>query len=89
MNPRWIFPGLVLLLAMWGCSRNTRGAESEGKLFVSGRIDGDTVDISSKRDGKIVEITVREGATVEAGKDYVDVVYNGMNHMRLSIQGVR
>jgi hypothetical protein len=27
------------------------------------------------------------GATVEPGKDYVDVVYNGMNHMRLSILG--
>ena len=68
MNPRWIFPGLVLLLAFWGCSRTTKGTESEGKLFVSGRIDGDTVDISSKRDGKIVEIMVREGDSVEAGQ---------------------
>jgi HlyD family secretion protein len=61
-------PGMLLLLALTGCSRMTKSAESEGKLFVSGRIDGDTVDISSKRDGKIVEITVREGATVEAGQ---------------------
>jgi len=59
---------MLLLLALTGCSRMTKSAESEGKLFVSGRIDGDTVDISSKRDGKIVEITVREGATVEAGQ---------------------
>jgi len=68
MNPRWIFLSSALLLALWGCSRDTKGAESEGKLFVSGRIDGDTVDVSSKRDGKIVEITVREGANVEAGQ---------------------
>src|SRR5215472_13231267 len=61
-------PRMLLLLALTGCSRMTKSAESEGTLFVSGRIDGDTVDISSKRDGKIVEITVREGASVEAGQ---------------------
>src|SRR5215467_12044047 len=68
MNSKWIFLGLVLLLALWGCSRNNSRTESEGKLFVSGRIDGDTVDISSKRDGKVVEIMVREGDPVEAGQ---------------------
>jgi HlyD family secretion protein len=59
---------MVLLLALAGCSRLTKSAERDGELFVSGRIDGDTVDISSKRDGKIVELTVREGASVEAGQ---------------------
>src|SRR5262245_17209581 len=68
MNRRWILPSTVLLLVLASCSRTTKSAESEGTLFVSGRIDGDTVDISSKRDGRIVEITVREGATVEAGQ---------------------
>lgn len=68
MNQKWIFPCMVLLLAVAGCSRTTKSAESEGKLFVSGRIDGDTVDISSKREGKIVEIMVREGDTVQAGQ---------------------
>ncbi len=68
MSRKWIFPGMLLLLALAGCSRMTKGAESEGKLFVSGRIDGDTVDIASKRDGKIVEITVREGDSVQAGQ---------------------
>jgi multidrug efflux pump subunit AcrA (membrane-fusion protein) len=68
MSPKWIFPGLLLLLALVGCSRTTKSAESEGKLFVSGRIDGDTVDISSKREGKIVEVLVREGDKVEAGQ---------------------
>jgi hypothetical protein len=68
MSWKWIFPAMFLLLVLAGCSRTTKGAESEGKLFVSGRIDGDTVDVSSKRDGKIVELTVREGASVEAGQ---------------------
>ncbi|HEY6307433.1 MAG TPA: HlyD family efflux transporter periplasmic adaptor subunit [Candidatus Angelobacter sp.] len=68
MSWKWIFPAMLLLLGLAGCSRTTKGAESEGKLFVSGRIDGDTVDVSSKRDGKIVEILVREGDSVEAGQ---------------------
>jgi HlyD family secretion protein len=67
MNRKWVFPGMLLLLTLVGCSR-VKGTESDGKLFVSGRIDGDTVDISSKRDGKIVEIMVREGDSVEAGQ---------------------
>jgi HlyD family secretion protein len=68
MNRRWVFPGIILLLALAGCSRMTKSAEQDGKLFVSGRIDGDTVDISSKRDGKIVELMVREGDPVDAGQ---------------------
>ena len=69
MNRRWIFSGMLLLFVLAGCSRFTKkGTEQEGKLFVSGRIDGDTVDISSKRDGKIVDIMVREGDSVEAGQ---------------------
>jgi HlyD family secretion protein len=35
---------------------------------VSGRIDGDTVDIASKIAGRIEELKVREGDTVEAGQ---------------------
>ncbi|PSH05584.1 MAG: hypothetical protein CXZ00_00075 [Acidobacteria bacterium] len=66
MNRSWIL-GLILLLLLVlpGCKKN---AEPAGTLFVSGRIDGDTVDISPKTAGKIQEITVREGATVEAGQ---------------------
>ena len=67
MNRTWIVLAVVLPLIFAGCAGTTKGAE-KGTLFVSGRIDGDTVDISSKRDGKIVELTVREGATVEAGQ---------------------
>lgn len=58
---------MILLLLLLGCARTTKSAEKD-TLFVSGRIDGDTVDISSKRDGRIVEITVREGDSVEAGQ---------------------
>jgi HlyD family secretion protein len=43
-------------------------ANSEGTLFVSGRIDGDTVDLSAKRPGRVVELKVREGDTVQEGQ---------------------
>jgi HlyD family secretion protein len=51
------------LLVLSGCRQ---GSEPEGTLFVSGRIDGDTVDISSKIAGRIVDLTVREGDSVKA-----------------------
>ena len=66
MKQIWIFASMILLLLAVGCSRLK--SSPKDSLFVSGRIDGDTVDISSKRDGKIVELTVREGASVEAGQ---------------------
>ena len=66
MNRTWIVLVVVLPLVFAGC-RTTKSVE-KGRLFVSGRIDGDTVDISSKRDGKIVELTVREGDTVQPGQ---------------------
>src|ERR1700741_2939145 len=53
------------LVTLAGCKRN---AEPDSTLFVSGRIDGDTVDISSKIPGRIVDLKVREGDTVEAGQ---------------------
>lgn len=68
MSRIWVLQGTVMLLVLAGCARLTKSAEPEGTLFVSGRIDGDTVDISSKRDGKLVQIAVREGDSVEAGR---------------------
>lgn len=68
MNRSWVFPCMIVMLALAGCERLTKSTAPSGTLFVSGRIDGDTVDISSKRAGKIVEITVREGDSVEAGQ---------------------
>jgi HlyD family secretion protein len=59
---------MTCLLILAGCARTTKSAESQGTLFVSGRIDGDTVDISSKRDGRLVDIKVREGDSVKAGE---------------------
>jgi HlyD family secretion protein len=51
------------LVALSGCNNQPKDT-----LFVSGRIDGDTVDISSKIAGRIVNLNVREGDTVEAGQ---------------------
>ena len=59
MKRTYIF--VAILVALAGCK-----GEPEGTLFVSGRIDGDTVDISSKIAGRIVNLTVREGDSVQA-----------------------
>lgn len=74
MKNKWMLflETILLLLALAGC-RVTKGAE-KNTLFVSGRIDGDTVDISSKREGKLVELMVREGDTVEAGQTIARIV---------------
>jgi HlyD family secretion protein len=55
----------IILLSLSGCGVS---AHSDNTLFVSGRIDGDTVDISAKRVGRVVEILVREGDSVEPGQ---------------------
>src|ERR1044071_6952178 len=55
----------VMLVTLAGCNRKS---QPDGMLFVSGRIDGDTVDISSKIAGRIVDLKVREGDAVEAGQ---------------------
>jgi HlyD family secretion protein len=62
MKQTWMLLGIALLV-LTGCRQSS---EPEGTLFVSGRIDGDTVDISSKIAGRIQELTVREGDTVKA-----------------------
>ena len=64
MNRIWLLFIITALLGMAGCT----SAHTEDSLFVSGRIDGDTVDISARRPGRIAEITVREGDTVEPGQ---------------------
>src|SRR4051795_9291410 len=62
MKPTWILLATTLLF-LSGCNRNT---EPEGTIFLSGRIDGDTVDISSKIQGRLVDLAVREGDSVKA-----------------------
>jgi HlyD family secretion protein len=64
MKKIWMLVAFTLL-GLGGCRVS---ADSDGQLFVSGRIDGDTVDISAKRPGRVVEITVREGDSVQAGQ---------------------
>src|SRR5262245_56655987 len=64
MRRTWMIVGTVLLV-LSGCKRS---AEPEGTLFVSGRIDGDTVDISSKIAGRIENLSVREGDSVKPGQ---------------------
>jgi HlyD family secretion protein len=56
---------LLILLVSVAC---TKKDEDTHALFVSGRIDGDTVDIASKTEGKLIEITAREGDTVQPGQ---------------------
>jgi len=65
---KWKHLAMISLLLLAGCARLTKSAESKDTLFVSGRIDGDTVDISAKKEGKLLEIKVREGDTVQAGQ---------------------
>ena len=63
MKRMWMVLGVGFVILL-GCKKK---AEPEGSLFVSGRIDGDTVDISSKIAGRIVNLKVREGDSVQAG----------------------
>jgi HlyD family secretion protein len=62
MKRMWTLLPLALLI-LSGCGRNS---DPPGTVFVSGRIDGDTVDISSKIAGRIVDLKVREGDVVKA-----------------------
>src|SRR3954469_10924791 len=62
MRQVWLFSGFIFLV-LGGCRQD---ATPPGSLFVSGRIDGDSVDISSKISGRIVELMAREGDSVKA-----------------------
>src|SRR5215510_2022552 len=77
----------ITCLALCGCWRTSANAP-EGKLFVSGRIDGDTVDISSKRPGQIVQIMVREGDSVKAGQ-VLAVISSPQDEARYDAQKAR
>ena len=68
MKRTWVLAAIVLMFAFAGCGGRNKNGGDKDTQFVSGRIDGDTVDISPKRDGKIVQIMVREGDSVESGQ---------------------
>ncbi len=77
----------ITWLSLCGCGR-TSANYADGKLFVSGRIDGDSVDISPKRPGIIIEITVREGASVKAGQ-VLAVISSPQDEARYEAQKAR
>jgi len=85
MKRTWMLLAISALVVS-GCE--SKAADTSGTLFVSGRIDGDTVDIASKRAGRITEIMVREGDTVEAGQ-LLAVITSDQDHARYDAQKAR
>jgi len=75
----------ICIAVLAGCRSN---ADPVGTLFVSGRIDGDTVDIASKRAGRITEIMVREGDEVMAGQ-LLAVIVSEQDQAKLDAQKAR
>ena len=75
----------ISIAVLAGCRSN---ADPVGTLFVSGRIDGDTVDIASKRAGRITEIMVREGDEVMAGQ-LLAVIVSEQDQAKLDAQKAR
>jgi HlyD family secretion protein len=65
MNRIWSLIAIALLVVSVGCRKDNQPKDT---LFVSGRIDGDTVDISPKTAGKVTDISAREGDTVKMGQ---------------------
>ena len=62
---------LALLLAgvLFACGEDSN--EIPNAIFVSGRIEGDESRIAPKQPGRILEVTVREGDSAEAGQTLV------------------
>jgi HlyD family secretion protein len=58
---------LSLLFFAASCARLTT-QPPPGHIFVSGRIEGDEVDLAFKLNGRLLEITVREGDSVHQGQ---------------------
>lgn len=70
---RRYLPGLIFLLVLAGAAFLiwrlflARTAAPENVIAVSGRIEGDSSAVAAKLSGRIVEVRVREGDTVNAG----------------------
>jgi HlyD family secretion protein len=79
---------MLLAITLLSLSSCRTSANTDGTLFVSGRIDGDTVDISSKRPGRITEIKVREGDSVQAGQ-LLAVISSDQDQARYEAQEAR
>lgn len=59
---------ILLLLALTASCDRFRKEEPKDHVFVSGRIEGDEIDLGFKSSGRILEITVREGDRVTTGQ---------------------
>ncbi len=79
---------MLLVISLLSLAACRTSANSDGTLFVSGRIDGDTVDISSKRPGQVAEIKVREGDSVQAGQ-LLAVISSPQDQARYDAQTAR
>src|SRR5215831_21255693 len=79
---------LLLAVSLLSLSACKTSANSDGTLFVSGRIDGDTADISSKRPGIVSQITVREGDSVQEGQ-VLAVISSPQDQARYEAQEAR
>jgi HlyD family secretion protein len=58
-------PGLLLVA---GCNKRET---PPGTIFVSGRIEGDETNLAPRISGRVVEVAVREGETVDSGATLV------------------
>lgn len=61
-----ILTSMFLAFLLAGCAKQQK--DPNGAIALSGRIEGDPVDIGPKSAGRIVEIAVREGDSVKAGQ---------------------
>jgi len=71
MKKRALWAGIVLLAVIGVIAFRlivSKGSLPEGLIQANGRIEGDHIAVSSKFAGRIAEITVREGDTVQAGQ---------------------
>jgi membrane fusion protein YbhG len=59
--------GVLILLGLLFVAGCKDQAASPGTIFVSGRIEGDETNLAPRISGRIVEVAVREGATVHEG----------------------
>jgi len=68
MNPRtlWLAVSVSLVVFAVACRRAAPEA-ADGQLFVSGRIEGDEVDLAFKIGGRVESVLFREGDSVRRG----------------------
>jgi HlyD family secretion protein len=63
--------GVLLLHGLMLFAACNEQAPTPGEIFVSGRIEGDETNLGPRISGRIIEVAVREGETVQAGNPLV------------------